>query len=414
MIPRSMSTSSLINMEGGGAQGSWDWRTSSPPGGRDWRKAISTPLSYRLGNSTVHFRPHLILVISVIIVGLLFLLYSSLGGKNRSRQVMLDLHEHDHSHSEINRRYPLSEVLYSGDTKIFKIAIISDLDTDSKCGDNKWKSYLRYGELHVKRDLSKLEVKMGEKSLELQYSLSFGGRGMELSELSVYNGQLYTLDDRTGVVYKIVDDKVVPWVILSDGPGNQTKVFKSEWSTVKGDHLWVGGLGKEWTTPDGKILNTHPMFVKKISKNGEVEHIDWTSNYKAVREAVGIKAPGYMIHEAVAWSPVLGKWVFLPRRASHERYNDVEDERRGTNLMILADESFSHIESRTIGKIAPTHGFSSFKFLPGSQDEIILALKSEEFQGNISTYILAFNIQGKVLMPEQKIADLKFEGVEFV
>ena len=48
------------------------------------------------------------------------------------------------------------------------------------------------------------------------------------------------------------------------------QVFKSEWSTVKGDHLWVGGLGKEWTTPDGKVLNTHPMFVKKISKNGEV------------------------------------------------------------------------------------------------------------------------------------------------
>ena len=23
--------------------------------------------------------------------------------------------------------------------------------------------------------------------------------------------------------------------------------------------------GKEWTTPDGQVLNTHPMFVKKIS-----------------------------------------------------------------------------------------------------------------------------------------------------
>ena len=49
---------------------------------------------------------------------------------------------------------------------------------------------------------------------------------MELSELSVYNGKLYTVDDRTGVIYEIVDNsKVVPWIIMSDGPGNQTKVI---------------------------------------------------------------------------------------------------------------------------------------------------------------------------------------------
>jgi len=37
--------SSLVNMEG--ATG-WDWRSNTPPGGRDWRAAISTPLAYRL------------------------------------------------------------------------------------------------------------------------------------------------------------------------------------------------------------------------------------------------------------------------------------------------------------------------------------------------------------------------------
>ena len=40
---------------------------------------------------------------------------------------------------------------------------------------------------------------------------------------SVYNGKLYSLDDRTGVVYQIQDGGVIPWLILSDGPGNQTK-----------------------------------------------------------------------------------------------------------------------------------------------------------------------------------------------
>jgi len=46
---------------------------------------------------------------------------------------------------------------------------------------------------------------------------------MELSELVVFDGKLITVDDRTGIVYKIIQDEVVPWVILSDGPGDVTK-----------------------------------------------------------------------------------------------------------------------------------------------------------------------------------------------
>lgn len=46
---------------------------------------------------------------------------------------------------------------------------------------------------------------------------------MELSELVVFNGRLFTVDDRTGIVYEIIDNKVVPWVILSDGNGKETK-----------------------------------------------------------------------------------------------------------------------------------------------------------------------------------------------
>lgn len=50
-----------------------------------------------------------------------------------------------------------------------------------------------------------------------------GGRGMELSELVVFDGKVITVDDRTGVVYKIMGDQVVPWVILSDGNGDVSK-----------------------------------------------------------------------------------------------------------------------------------------------------------------------------------------------
>lgn len=39
----------------------------------------------------------------------------------------------------------------------------------------------------------------------------------------VFNGHLYTVDDHTGVVYRIDDNKAVPWVILPDGDGTVSK-----------------------------------------------------------------------------------------------------------------------------------------------------------------------------------------------
>jgi soluble calcium-activated nucleotidase 1 len=45
-----------------------------------------------------------------------------------------------------------------------------------------------------------------------------------------------------------------------------------------------------------------------------------------------------MIHEAVVWSNVHKKWFFLPRKASKSKYNDVDDERHGTNLLLVAGD----------------------------------------------------------------------------
>lgn len=57
--------------------------------------------------------------------------------------------------------------------------------------------------------------------------------------------------DRPFPVYEIVKDRLVPWVILEDGPGSVDKGFKAEWMAVKGHQLYIGGLGKEWTTTTG-------------------------------------------------------------------------------------------------------------------------------------------------------------------
>jgi soluble calcium-activated nucleotidase 1 len=67
-----------------------------------------------------------------------------------------------------------------------------------------------------------------------------------------------------------------------------------------------------------------------------------------------------------------------------------------------------------IGDLIPTHGFASFKFVPGTGDQIILAIKSVE-SGNVTqTYIMAFDLKGNILLPETKFADRKYEGIEFI
>ena len=61
---------------------------------------------------------------------------------------------------------------------------------------------------------------------------------------------------------------------------------------MKDETLIVGGLGKEWTTSTGELVNHNPQWVKTITTRGNVEHFDWTKNYEKLREAVGIHFPG--------------------------------------------------------------------------------------------------------------------------
>lgn len=67
-----------------------------------------------------------------------------------------------------------------------------------------------------------------------------------------------------------------------------------------------------------------------------------------------------------------------------------------------------------VGETNPDRGFSSFKFLPKSKDDIIVALKSVEVGKTTQTFILAFTIKGEILLKETKIEDKKYEGFEFI
>ncbi|XP_077384050.1 soluble calcium-activated nucleotidase 1 [Festucalex cinctus] len=380
------------------------------------------PMLATMANATdprfrLKWRPIVAAAVSLAVVLLLFM-HLSAGLHPRvyaSESLRAGRHDPPRAATGYNDTYPLSPAERTPQGTRYRIAVIADLDTNSRSEKTlSWFSYMRRGYLLVSQSGDRVSVEWDAEKTVLQSHLAEKGRGMELSELVVFNGKLYSVDDRTGVVYHVDGGKVVPWVILPDGDGNVAKGFKAEWLAVKDEHLYVGGLGKEWTTTSGEFVNDNPEWVKVVGFRGDVEHQNWVPMYKSLKEAAGIQPPGYLIHESAAWSDTLQRWFFLPRRASSERYEETADERRGTNLVLSCSPDFADITASRVGPLDLTHGFSSFKFVPNTDDQIILALKSEEDAGKIATYITAFTLDGRILLPETKIGDVKYEGLEFI
>lgn len=56
--------------------------------------------------------------------------------------------------------------------------------------------------------------------------------------------------------------------------------------------MYVGGLGKEWTTTSGEVVNNNPEWVKVVGQHGDVQHENWVPYYNALRTAAGIQPPG--------------------------------------------------------------------------------------------------------------------------
>ena len=61
-----------------------------------------------------------------------------------------------------------------------------------------WGSYLKTGTLTVHSDKT-ISVSWDKEMVSLKSHISEKGRGVELSELIVFNGKLYTIDDRSGI-----------------------------------------------------------------------------------------------------------------------------------------------------------------------------------------------------------------------
>ena len=115
----------------------------------------------------------------------------------------------------------------------------------------------------------------------------------------------------------------------------QGTVPKFEWMAVKGDDLHVGGIGKEWTDERGHVVHRDSMLVSRLdAATGAWHHERWHQRYEHLRRSTGFTYPGYLWLEAVAWSEVLGEWVYLPRTASTEPYDAALDLQRGADFFI--------------------------------------------------------------------------------
>lgn len=316
----------------------------------------------------------------------------------------------------------------------YRFACVTDLDQLSLMKEEKkmmYRSVLLPGVITRDPDTNKYTIEF-EKTRTLITKHNEAGRGAEFSELTIYNGRLLTFDDRTGDVFEILNTKdgqdsfVAPRYVITEGEGDTDKGMKWEWATVKDGELWMGSMGKEFTKPDGSIENVNNLWVTIMDQYGQFRRVNWTDKFLYIRKVLGATSPGYVIHEAINWSPKMRKWVFAPRRISSESYNDVLDEKRGSNKVVIVDENFksSKVVEVNMASKDGLHGFSSFAFVPETNDEHAIALRSveEDCAGDDldvckqRSYIVIFNVlTGEVLMDEVQIEEpLKYEGIEFV
>jgi soluble calcium-activated nucleotidase 1 len=320
-------------------------------------------------------------------------------------------------------------------TMMWKFAALTDLDQLSKVEGSKkptWQSFILPGVLK-RTGASNYEITFFEteyRSLKTEHNEA--GRGAEFSELTLYDHRLLTFDDRTGEVFEILNDSsgsnsiVVPRFIITEGDGDLAKGMKWEWSTVKDNELYIGSMGKEFSNQDGQIVNVHNLWVGIIDQQGRLRKENWEDNYLVVRKALGVEFPAYFNIEAMLWSEHMRKWVFLPRRISKEKYDEVEDERRGGNKIVLVDEFFKETKVVSMDKLdiaGGLRGFSSFSFVPGTEDRHALAIRSveEDCTGELAdckqrSYAIVFDVTtGDLLSDDVPFQDnYKFEGIEFV
>lgn len=124
---------------------------------RDWRLALRSPPTYRIGNRTLRFQVHFIWIITLFGILVFMCFYLKIPSKssqfiyNSSDNLIYPAPTFSSSifSSNYNNVYPLTQpIIVNGITK-YRIGIIADLDTNSLSDKTKntWRSFYKKGYL---------------------------------------------------------------------------------------------------------------------------------------------------------------------------------------------------------------------------------------------------------------------------
>ena len=114
--------------------------------------------------------------------------------------------------------------------KSFSFVTVTDLDQLSRIAGEKpmFRALLLPGILKTSDDGKSYSISF-QSARELVAGQNEAGRGMELSELTIYQNRLFTFDDRTGAVFEIINkigglkSDVIPRFIITEGDGETSK-----------------------------------------------------------------------------------------------------------------------------------------------------------------------------------------------
>lgn len=392
------------------------------------------------------------IILAVVILGILLLIFLNIP---RGFHNDIIFGEEDYPYGD-----PLLGTIKDGSVvkNEFDFLAIADRDEHSYNKDtNTWDSVIVSGTLKRMIDgrYEVIRTEMIPISGMFNEGTKYGvHRGMELSALKIFNRKLFTCCDRTGIVYEILPKETtsssstfssnersggsdssesenvnkelmaIPRYILPNGDGyTESKGFKCEWITVKDGHMYVGSIGKEYNYKNGDV-GKGPLYIKRISKEGIVEHIDWSSVYDSIKQSFGedVYNNGYIVLEGVEYNSDLGEWFFLPRRISKEKYDPSTESFHGSNSFVRLSENLKRpkvIETKLKPKMGI--GFSAVKFIPGRTKEMV-TLRTYEPEHDTTTidddvpkwktYLSVITTDGEVLLNEYELANEKLEGIE--
>lgn len=259
-----------------------------------------------------------------------------------------------------------------------------------------WISFLRRGVLRIVKGATGSEgrAKYPTYAVEfletrvLQTQSATRGRSMELSELVRFRHLVLAVCDITGLVWKVQvsDGSVLQRHAIAGGNGDVSRPGKLEWATRKDGRLVMGSVGnRQMDARTGAFLDRNSEWVKVLSAGGTIENSDWGPVFAALRTAAGVRGEGYLWHEAVEWDALSRRWIVLPRKRGFVTpFEPTTDESMGTNVLLVADEDFRHINVSSVGPLEPEWGFSSVRRVPGMRDTFA-ALKCREVDGTMQT-----------------------------